>query len=152
MKKLSLLILITGLSFALFAQSGKLSDERRKEFEAQKVAFFTQEMELTPEEATKFWPLYNEMQQKLRVENNKVRDLTCHKEKDASVVTDQQAAKNLQTIIAAEQAIQDIKKEYFGKLTKALSAKKVWMMIEAEHKFRHQLWKKMGKGPGPSPK
>ena len=64
-------------------------------------------------------------------------------------MTEQQALKNLQTLLAAEQAMRDIKKEYIDKLTKALSAKKVWMMIEAEQKFHHQLWKKMGKGPSP---
>ena len=47
---------MVGFGFSLFAQSGKLSEDKRKEFEAQKVAFFTQEMDLTPEEATKFWP------------------------------------------------------------------------------------------------
>lgn len=83
-----------GVGFSLFAQSGKLSEDKRKEFEAQKVAFFTQEMELTPEEATKFWPLYNEMQQKMRVENDKIRNLACRKDKkEASEVTEQQALK-----------------------------------------------------------
>ena len=142
-----------GFGFSLFAQSGKLSEDKRKEFEAQKVAFFTQEMDLTPEEATKFWPLYNEMQQKIRVENDKIRNLACRKDKkEASEVTEQQALKNLATILSAEQAVRDIKKEYIEKLTKALSAKKVWMMIEAEQKFHHQLWKKMGKCPVPARK
>ena len=110
-------------------------------------------MELTPEEATKFWPLYNEMQQKMRVENDKIRNLACRKDKkEASEVTEQQALKNLATILSAEQAVRDIKKEYFEKLTKALSARKVWMMIEAEQKFHHQLWKKMGKFPAPERK
>ena len=34
MKKAGLIILMVGLSLSLFAQSGKLSDEKRKEFEA----------------------------------------------------------------------------------------------------------------------
>ena len=99
MKKAGLIILMVGLSLSLFAQSGKLSDEKRKEFEAQKIAFFTQEMELTPEEAVVFWPLYNEMQQKMRVENDKIRALTCKKEKTAPVMTEEQAKKNLKTVL-----------------------------------------------------
>ena len=43
MKKISLIILMVGFGFSLFAQSGKLSEDKRKEFEAQKVAFFTQD-------------------------------------------------------------------------------------------------------------
>ena len=107
---------MVGFGFSLFAQSGKLSEDKRKEFEAQKVAFFTQEMDLTPEEATKFWPLYNEMQQKIRVENDKIRDLTCRKDKkEVPEVTEQQALKNLEIMLSAEQAVRDIKKEYIEK-------------------------------------
>lgn len=152
MRRVCLVVLMIGFSLSVFAQAGKLSDEKRKEFEAQKIAFFTQEMELTPEEAAMFWPLYNEMQQKLRVENDKIRNLTCKKDKDTPVATEEQAKKNLKTVLDAEQALCDIKKEYTDKLLKVLSAKKVWMMIEAEQKFRHQLWKKMGKDPVPAQK
>lgn len=152
MKKIGLVILVLGFGLSLFAQSGKLSEEKRKEFEAQKVAFFTQEMELTPEEATKFWPLYNEMQQKIRVENDKIRNLICPKPQEVKDVSEQQALKNLQVLLATEQAMRDIKKEYIEKLTKALSAKKVWMMIEAEQKFQHHLWRRMGRGPVPAQK
>ena len=67
-------------------------------------------------------------------------------------MTEQQALKNLEIMLSAEQAVRDIKKEYIEKLTKALSAKKVWMMIQAEQKFHHQLWKKMGKYPAPAQK
>jgi len=152
MKKIGLIIFMMGFGLSLFAQSGKLSEEKRKEFEAQKVAFFTQEMELTPEEATKFWPLYSEMQQKIRVESDKIRNLTCPKSKEVKDVTEQQALKNLRVLLAAEQTIRDIKKEYIEKLTKALSAKKVWKMIEAEQKFQHHLWRRMGREPVPAQK
>ena len=37
----------------------------REAIQAQKVAFITQEVGLTSEEAEKFWPLYNEMDRKL---------------------------------------------------------------------------------------
>ena len=152
MRKIALIILFIGISYSLFAQGGKLSEDKRKEFEAQKIAFFTQEMDLSPEEAAKFWPLYNELQQKIRVENDKMRDLMHKKGNVDSELTEQQALKNLQVIMAAEQAVRDIRKEYFEKLTRALSAKKVWMMLEAEQKFHHQLWKKMGKCTPPAQK
>ena len=39
LKKESLIILMVGVGFSLFAQSGKLSEDKRKEFEAQKEPF-----------------------------------------------------------------------------------------------------------------
>lgn len=152
MKRIGLIFILMGITSFVFAQPAKLSDEKRKEFEAQKVAFFTQEMRLTPEEASVFWPLYNEMQLKVRVQGDKIRDLSRGKNRETKELTEQEAAKYIETLLASEKATQEIKKEYFDKLTKALSAKKVWLMVEAEQRFHRQLWKKMGKCPLPAQK
>ena len=65
MKNIIVVVLLVLMGGGAFAQ-GKLTDEKRKEFDAQKVAFFTQELDLSPVEAESFWPLYNEMQKKSR--------------------------------------------------------------------------------------
>ena len=124
-----------------FAQEKKLTEEKKREFEAQKIAFFTQEMNLSPEEATVFWPLYNEMQDKLDQEGDRVRKWS--RETHGKTLTEEEAAKQIAEILAAEKAMQEIKQEYYTKLIKAISAKKVWLMMEAERKFRHRLWKKV---------
>src|SRR4051812_21621428 len=50
-----------------FAQPrGERNQERREDIEAQKVAFITQKLNLTPEEAQKFWPVYNQYQDKIQ--------------------------------------------------------------------------------------
>lgn len=71
MKKLLviLLIFVQGVGFA----QERLSEEKRKEFESQKIAFFTKELDLSPEEAVKFWPLYNEMGKKMREAEGEMR-------------------------------------------------------------------------------
>ena len=66
MKNIILIVLLLWSGVGVWAQD-KLTDEKRKEFDAQKVAFFTQELDLSPAEAAVFWPLYNEMQKKNRV-------------------------------------------------------------------------------------
>ena len=65
MKNIILIVLLLWSGVGVWAQD-KLTDEKRKEFDAQKVAFFTQELDLSPAEAAVFWPLYNEMQKKNR--------------------------------------------------------------------------------------
>ena len=156
MKRFGLIIGMLSITFSLFAQ-GRLSEDRRKEFEAQKVAFFTSEMNLTPEEATKFWPLYNEMQVKIREEGEKIRNLagrpsTNPAEKGAqNKITEKEAQSKIDTILKAEENIQNIKREYYQKLVKELSARKVWLMMEAERKFHRELWKKLGKGSKEKP-
>ena len=69
------LLIIIGLlsGTTLWAQNNKLSEEKRDEFEAQKAAFFTQALDLTPQEAVSFWPLYNEMFKKIREKDMEMR-------------------------------------------------------------------------------
>ena len=63
MKKIHLITVIAFLISALtFAQCGKFRDQ----IKASKVAFITNELNLTTTEAEKFWPLYNTFDDKQR--------------------------------------------------------------------------------------
>lgn len=145
MKRIILIIGIIVWSSSLFAQIKPLSEEKRKEFEAQKVAFFTQEMQLTPEEASKFWPLYNEMQTKIRAEGYKIRNVVGNQK--IKELSEKQAHESIDTILDTETKMQAIKKEYYQRIIQVLSAKKLWLMMKAERDFHHQLWKKLDKYP-----
>ena len=59
MKKLFFLILSTTLCISAFAQN-------KNKLEAQRVAFITQRLNLTPEEAQQFWPIFNQYTEKLQ--------------------------------------------------------------------------------------
>ena len=54
----SLLIIIFCLS--AFAQPPKNHPEKREQIEALRISFITQRLDLTREEAQRFWPVYNE--------------------------------------------------------------------------------------------
>jgi hypothetical protein len=41
--------------------------ERREQIESMKIAFLTKRLDLTPEEAKKFWPVYNQYSEELDV-------------------------------------------------------------------------------------
>ena len=81
-KSIHLLIFLIASAFTVTvtqAQHGggpPMSEEKREEIESMKVAFLTKKLELTPEEAQKFWPVYNQFQgelDKIRDEQRKVR-------------------------------------------------------------------------------
>ncbi|MGF1926294.1 MAG: hypothetical protein ACQUHE_19130, partial [Bacteroidia bacterium] len=58
-KNLVFLLLFTLLSGNAFAQGPRFDNEK---IEAAKIAFFTQKLGLSPEEAKVFWPIYNDYQ------------------------------------------------------------------------------------------
>ncbi|MDR2131564.1 MAG: hypothetical protein LBP56_10455 [Odoribacteraceae bacterium] len=124
--------------------TGPLSEEKRKEFEAQKVAFFTQEMQLTPDEAIKFWPLYNEMQAKIREAFKQTWGL----QKESAHFSDEQTREHIETILSIEEVVLKIRREYYRKIMHDISARKVWLMLDAERNFHRQLVRRIGKNPG----
>lgn len=149
MKHLFLTLALITLSLAAaFAQPGKLSDEKMKEFETQKIAFITHELDLTPEEATYFWPLYNEMQKKRRdIELQRNQACKALSEKKPTQEADYLAA--IRRMEEAEQKMLDIKKEYYNLILKHLPASKLWKLGSAERKFHRQLLNKLHPAPKP---
>ena len=58
------------------AQRGEGNNKERWErYKAEKVAFLTSHLDLTPEEAQKFWPVYNQMEKEKEAAHSKRREL-----------------------------------------------------------------------------
>lgn len=67
MKKISLFLCLALISFSLLAQrkENKPGYDREK-LSAAKIAFITQKLDITPDQAEQFWPLYNAFEDKRR--------------------------------------------------------------------------------------
>ena len=118
------------LSFSVLAQNG----EGAKQIQAQKVAFMTQRMGLTPEEAQQFWPLYNQYAENLKLIRQNFRAIKS--EEDA---TDDQIEKTILANFEKEQKEIDLKKEYFQKLKKVINIRKIQKMYHSENDFRKEV-------------
>ena len=107
------LLLIVGLILGGITVSaqGKLSAEKWKEFEAQKIAFFTQELDLSPEEATLFWPLYNEMQKKIKAVEWEMRS-EFKEMKECNSLKEEDYKRAVEKGLAGETKIGKLKEEY----------------------------------------
>ena len=98
--------------------------------EAQRVAFITQKLQLTPDEATKFWPLYNELrdkQQELRRSFAPDRNLADISDAEAAQVIDQHFALEEQNL--------KLKREYYDKLKNAIPPRKIARLAAVEMEF-----------------
>ena len=65
-----IILLILFISTATFAQSGSRLKQRmqqkKEQLKSMKIGFITTELNLTSDEATKFWPLFNAFEDKQR--------------------------------------------------------------------------------------
>jgi hypothetical protein len=117
------------------AQTDRPVEER---IEAQRIAFITQRVNLTPQEAQAFWPLYNEYREKEkqirsdRVDRNDVMDMD-----------EAEAEAYVNKILESEQQELDLKRLYTEKLKSVISAKKIIRFYAAERMFKERLLQAM---------
>ena len=74
MKKLLILILALASTAQFTFSQEALEPSKREKLQALKVAYLTEELSLTPDEAQVFWPLYNELESKMKAIRKAQRD------------------------------------------------------------------------------
>jgi len=119
-------LLIIALFFG-FTIAGMSQDEDKKDggrIEALKIAYLTRKLNLTTEEAQKFWPVYNKYADEIR---------------KAQI----EARQNNTSEIDRDEKVLNIRKRYNGEFAKALSAEKANSFFRVEKEFNSFLQKEM---------
>lgn len=126
------LIIVFILSFAsvtsTFAQPH--NREKGKKIDALKVAFISKKLDLSPQEAEQFWPVYNNYQHELMELFHEKRKLK-HSENGPDQRIDDE--------LSFETRILDLKKKYRTEFKKVLTPEKTMVLFKAEREFREQL-------------
>ena len=126
-------------------------DGWRERVRSEKVAFLTQEIDLTESEAQVFWPIYNEIQKAQRESFDAVQKAYMAMEKG---VQEKKSGKEMEKLVHAYIDAKDksdgIETKYMNKLLKALPAEKVARYYVAEERFRHQQIGRLGNGNFPN--
>lgn len=130
---MSLLLMAMVLCAGAQEQKPKFSPEQ---FDAELQQFITKEACLTPQEAAAFFPIYMEMQNKLRTLFGRQRQLG--KIKPADEKGCEKAIKQRDEIELEQKRIQQT---YHNKFLSVLSASKLYDVIKAEDRFHRQKLK-----------
>ena len=133
MKNIILIVLLLWSGVGVWAQD-KLTDEKRKEFDAQKVAFFTQELDLSPAEAAVFWPLYNEMQKKNREIEADMRK-SFHEVRNAKGLKETDYKEAIGKMLGYEARLHEVKKEYYQKMIQVVLLRKYGNSVMLSENF-----------------
>jgi hypothetical protein len=140
---ITLLLLLPALVWGQMEHPPQLSPEKRKEIEAMKVAYLTSQMDLSPEEAQVFWPVYNQFRgemDELRGEGRKKHQLFKINQADYS---DQELIEHMEFKFDHEREAIGIEEKYFTEFVEILSPQKILTMMEAEEGFKRELLMKM---------
>lgn len=119
-------------SFVFLAQNDK------DKVEALRVAFIGKKLELTTNEAEKFWPVYNEFHDKVKALRKTVRQ---NFKKGVDNMTDKELEDLYQLEIKAKQAEAELHKTYSDKIKAIIGTKKTLKLRVAEEEFKKEIIK-----------
>jgi len=137
--QLFVLQLTTFLLLSVGFSSCKNSQNKSDIVKVQKIAFFTEKLNLTPEEAEKFWPVYNEYWQKKNkiIEERKLAMQFCAENIDK--LSSEEIGRYADMYINFHKQESDLLLEFNGKFKEVLSEQKVMKLYLADYDFKTYL-------------
>ena len=138
-KKL-ILILLLSVSFNFYAQSESMK-EKKEQIKEMKVAFFSTELELTTNEAEKFWPIYNSYDDKqFELRHQKMKSYM-RRMSDGSLdkITEKEANTFLAQMEDTEEELFLVRKKFMQNVRTILPAVKIVKLKKAEEDFNRKL-------------
>ncbi len=146
MKYLRSFILLVSLmvfTISLNAQKTQSKSDKEQEFKSQKIAFFTDKIGLTPEEAQIFWPIYNDYwAKKNKIIADRKEKMTYFADHSENMSNDEMI-KYADQYIRYEMELAELLDEYHKEFKKILPINKVMKIYLADYEFKTYLLKKI---------
>jgi len=115
----------------------------RERLDAYKIAFFTKRLNLTSQEAEKFWPVYNGFQDtknKIQLERQEINRNFNQNELNMS---DREMIEAVDKLVGLEVREAALAQEFHDKIKTVLPPVKVLRLYQAENQYRLQLLKEL---------
>ncbi len=136
MKKLIITLTFTLFVGIAFSQTvNDYMEVQRAALKTEKKGIVAEAMQLTEEESTVFWPLYNEYNEKSYIINTKVYNLVQKYADEFETLTSEQAVELWNESMKIKNESSKLKNTYFKKFLKIMDGKKVVRYFQTENKI-----------------
>lgn len=125
------------ISLVLATGAASAQNDGRQKIQAAKVAMITNRLNLTPDQAQQFWPVYNEYNARKQDLNKRVRQLNNSPGRQS--LTDSDVLSDLKEINATKQKLTDLDNEYLDRFLKVISPAQVAELYKTEQDFNKIL-------------
>ncbi len=146
--KFFIALLLCGMGFNLLAQPHDF-----KRIESLKTKYITDELDLNPEEAQKFWPIYNSYRKDL----DAIHDRRQAEFKRAEMArnweekSDEEIWEFTKQELEDQKKIAEVKREYLDRFAQAVGQRKAASYYRLEVQFHRRLMQELGKRRRPRP-
>lgn len=137
MRHYLILLLLCALGFV---STSALAQERNENVEAAKVAYITDKVELTADQAQRFWPIYNEYEAKRR---DLMRNYRSGYRKNLDDMSEQEAKARIDEMFDTKEKELALEKEYAARYERVITTKQLIKLYRAERDFTKLLLKKL---------
>jgi hypothetical protein len=121
----------------MFGQTSR--GEKLDNLQQQKMAFFNEKLQLTPAESTKFWPVYNDYQNRRDKITHDRNTLIQYFESNKANMTDSEANELIAKYVGFQQEETRLMESFTAKFKEILPAKKVLRIYSVEIEFKKWL-------------
>jgi len=149
MKARTLSVILFTLIFFAVSHAQEEKKDRKPDFEkynAMRIAFITDRLDLTPDEAQIFWPIFNEYQSQkdmFRMENFKISKQFMD---NVEEISEAESEELLEKQMDLKKKEMEIDAEYHEKFKEVLSSKKIMKLYLSEHHFKSFLLRQIRGG------
>lgn len=138
--------IILGISLLLLSSLTLVAQNNRGQIKALKTAFITNALELSPSEAEKFWPIYNQFDQnmhKFKAVKTQQIARTIRLAGGIEKLSESESERILKEFIDIDYNVANEKKKLHKNLTGIISSKKIIKLLRAEQNFNKELLKRL---------
>jgi len=135
--KYILILVLFGMSHLGFSQG----NEAREKIEAARIALITDRLGLTPDQAEKFWPIYNEYDQKRRGLSRELQN--ARNQVDITNITEEQSQNLMNLSLNIKERQIQLERQYAQRLTNIITAQQLLSLKKAEDDFRRMILRRL---------
>jgi len=151
MNKLAIIISLIGFFFLLSLPKHLMSQskdsDREESIKAKKIAFFTEKLNLTPEEAQRFWPVYNDYWKKKNRIIEDRRSLMKECSEKMGRLSAKETERYADQYIKSHKLEAELLQEFNEKFKRVLPVDKVMKLYFADHEFKTYLLQQIRNAP-----
>ncbi len=140
---------LLSLCFLLISTSLLAQPKDFKQIELLKTKYITEELDLSPEEAQKFWPVYNEYRKALdAIHDRRQQEFKRHKMlKNWDKHSDEELEKFTRKELEDQSKIAAVKLDYLEKFSSAVGKRKAATYYRIEVEFHRKLMQELRRRP-----
>ncbi|MCF8224606.1 MAG: hypothetical protein K9J30_01865 [Bacteroidales bacterium] len=144
----SLLVLTAIAMLFTSAAVNAQPDEKMKRFQEERISYFNEKLELTDKEAESFWPLYEDLQNRMMKNMEDEKALLNYYLNNLGALSDEEVNKTISGYMDLQDQRHNLRKKYHDSFVKIIGKKKTMKMYALEREFRMHILRKFRSGRG----